>query len=112
MNRARTVKQLGGIGLSVILLTGCVKLGPDFTGIKNPPLPKAWKKSHASRDESIVEWWHTFHDPVLNTLISKAYAQNLDIKSAGLRIAQARAALGISQGLAFPCGFRPQSCHC
>jgi len=34
--------------------------------------------------------------------VSKTYAQNLDLKSAGLRILQSRAALGISEGLTFP----------
>jgi len=102
MNRVNSVKQFGVAGLLAILLAGCVKLGPDFAGVKNPPLPKEWKKRHATHDESVIKWWHTFHDPVLNTLVGKAYVQNLDIRSAGLRIAQARAALGISQGLAFP----------
>jgi len=87
--------------LAALLLSGCAELGPDFTGISNPPVPKAWKKQHNS-DRSVTQWWKTFHDPTLNTLVKKAYAENLDIKSAGLRIAQARAALGISQGLAFP----------
>ncbi len=87
---------------AAVLLGGCMKLGPDFQGIKNPPLPKAWKKNHSTHDASVVRWWHTFHDPTLDRLIEKAYAQNLDIKSAGLRIAQARTVLGISQGLAFP----------
>ena len=88
--------------LAVVLLSGCAKLGPDFGGISNPPLPEEWKRNTHKKDPSITKWWRTFHDPTLNTLVNKAYAQNLDIKSAGLRIAQARAALGISQGLAFP----------
>jgi outer membrane protein TolC len=81
--------------------SGCTKLGPDFHGIKNPPIPASMHRGTA-RDASIVQWWKTFHDPVLNTLVEKAYAQNLDIKSAALRIIQARAVLGISQGMMFP----------
>ena len=53
-------------------------------------------------DTAITSWWRRFHDPVLNRLIIEGYGNNLDIKSAGLRIAQARAALGINEGLAFP----------
>jgi len=86
---------------AALLLGGCAKLGPDFHGIKNPPLPQAWHAA-SSKNREIIRWWKTFHDPVLNRLITEAYRQNLDIQSAGLRIAQARAALGIAQGLAFP----------
>jgi len=90
-----------GLILLSLALGGCTKLGPDFHGIKNPPIPASMHKS-SSQDTTIVQWWRTFHDPVLNTLVERAYAQNLDIQSAALRIIQARAALGISQGLAFP----------
>ncbi|KYJ87678.1 TolC family protein [Sulfurovum riftiae] len=103
MRTTMSIKRAAAIGLSSLIFSGCVKLGPDFTGISNPPLPKAWKRNHTDpKNASVVKWWRTFHDPTLNRLVEKAYAQNLDIKSAGLRIAQARAALGISQGLAFP----------
>ena len=103
MRRTINIKRVAAISLSSLIFSGCAKLGPNFTGIKNPPLPKAWKKNHTDpKSASVVKWWKTFHDPTLNRLVEKAYAQNLDIKSAGLRIAQARAALGISQGLAFP----------
>ena len=85
-----------------MIFGGCAKLGPDFHGIGHALLPSQWKHTHASADRAVVSWWKNFHDPTLNILVNKAYAQNLDIQSAGLRIAQARAALGISQGLAFP----------
>ena len=103
MRRTMSIKHVAAIGLSSLIFSGCAKLGPDFTGIGKPPLPKAWKSNHTDpKNASVVKWWRTFHDPTLNRLVEKAYAQNLDIRSAGLRIAQARAALGISQGLAFP----------
>lgn len=84
------------------ILSGCMKLGPDFAGIQNPPLPKTWKHSRTYDDRTVAQWWKTFHDPTLSLLVEKTYAQNLDIKSAGLRILQARAILGISEGLMFP----------
>ncbi|SFV58457.1 putative outer membrane protein [hydrothermal vent metagenome] len=83
------------------LISGCVKLGPDFKGIDNPPIPKKWRQNHKT-DSLVVNWWESFHDKSLNTLIDKAYGQNLDIQSAALRIVQARAALGFSKGLLFP----------
>ncbi len=99
------IKQLPKIGLSaltLLVLSGCTKLGPDFMGIKNPPIPEKWKHESKKSDQHITQWWKTFNDPTLNSLVEKAYAQNLDIQSAGLRIIQARAVLGISEGLTFP----------
>jgi NodT family efflux transporter outer membrane factor (OMF) lipoprotein len=49
-----------------------------------------------------VEWWKIFNDPVLDTLIDKAYQQNLPLQIAGLRIFEARAQLGIAVGLQYP----------
>lgn len=99
------IKQLPKVGLSaltVLMLSGCGKLGPDFMGVGNPPIPEKWRHESPRSDKYIAQWWKTFRDPTLNTLVKKTYAQNLDIKSAGLRILQARAALGISEGLNFP----------
>jgi len=108
INEEKRVKMrntLPKIGLSlftIVMMSGCTKLGPDFMGVENPPVPAKWQHKDKRSDERIAQWWKSFNDPVLNTLVEKAYAQNLSIKSAGLRILQARAALGISEGLAFP----------
>ena len=105
MKRENIIKKLPKLGLStltILMLSGCAKLGPDFMGMGNPPIPEKWKHEGTRNDKSIAQWWKTFHDPTLNTLVQKTYAQNLDIESAGLRILQARAVLGISEGLAFP----------
>ena len=104
MNRLskKTVKKIGLSLTAVMVLSGCTPLGPDFMGVGKPPIPQKWVKNGAKDNKAIAQWWKTFNDPILNVLIQKTYAQNLDIKSAGLRIAQARSALGISRGLAFP----------
>ena len=99
---SKTIAKYTLGALAVGILSGCMKLGPDFAGITNPPLPKEWKHPSAHDDRTVAQWWKTFHDPTLSHLVEKTYAQNLDIKSAGLRILQARAILGISEGLMFP----------
>jgi len=87
----------------VLPLTACL-LGPDFltppapiaaTYLKggNPPLSDA---------SDYREWWKAYHDPVLNHLIELAYAQNLTLLSAGTRVIEARAALGIAIGEFYP----------
>ncbi len=93
---------LTGLFILVLMQAGCTRLGPDFNGIDNPPIPRQWQGRHAEKDPSIVRWWRTFKDPTLNTLVKIAYSQNLDIKSAGIRIIQARAIVGISRGFALP----------
>ena len=95
--------KIGLSALTVMMLSGCVKLGPDFTGVDTPHLPKNWTQGdNKANSAAMAQWWKTFDDPTLNTLVQKTYEQNLDIKSAGLRIVQARAVLGISEGLNFP----------
>lgn len=101
-SRSKTIAKYTLGALAVGMLSGCMKLGPDFAGIQNPPLPQAWKHASPYDDRTVAQWWKTFHDPTLSLLVEKTYAQNLDIKSAGLRILQARAILGISEGLMFP----------
>jgi len=48
------------------------------------------------------EWWTVFQDPVLDKLVALAYAQNLDLRIAGVRILEARAQLGIAVGNQYP----------
>ena len=43
-----------------------------------------------------------FRDPTLNRLIQIAYNQNLTLESAGTRVLQARAVLGIAIGITYP----------
>jgi len=89
---------------SILLLlgAGCSVVGPDYKKPKEQQLPDTWDTNLTKSDESIQEWWKSFNDETLNTLVEKTYEQNLDLRGAGLRILQARTALGISQGLTYP----------
>ena len=88
--------------LSIVLISGCTKVGPDYTKQESIKLPSTWDTSTSKSDEDIKEWWKLFNDKTLNILVQKTYKQNLDLRSAGLRILQSRAALGISEGYAYP----------
>jgi NodT family efflux transporter outer membrane factor (OMF) lipoprotein len=48
------------------------------------------------------DWWAVFGDPVLDRLIRVAYEQNLSLVSAGTRVLQARAELGVAIGEFYP----------
>ena len=86
----------------LLLSTACSVVGPDYKKPKEQKLPTNWDTNLTKSDTGIQEWWKNFNDETLNTLVQKTYEQNLDLRSAGLRILQARSALGISQGLTYP----------
>ena len=89
---------------SCLALTACV-VGPDFI---TPSAPIAEKFIGAngrginSRHKEHWDWWKSFHDPVLDELVLIAYNQNLTLLSAGTKVLQARAVLGIAIGEFYP----------
>lgn len=100
--------KIAGVFLALFLLfsvTGCTTVGPDF---KTPEAPVA--EEWTDVDPSLLsnqpadhpEWWMVFNDPVLNQLIQTAQSQNLTLRSAGLRVLQAQAQLGIATGSKYP----------
>jgi NodT family efflux transporter outer membrane factor (OMF) lipoprotein len=85
-------------------LAACA-VGPDFVPPAAPLADKfigANNRSVKSASRDYRDWWRAFHDPTLNRLIDIAYNQNLTLLSAGTRVLQARAALGIAIGLFYP----------
>ena len=76
------------------------KVPPKWTGI---PTDKTGLESVTSTAPvELVEWWKTFDDPVLNSLVSQAVKSNLNLQEAEARILQARAARGVTQSGLFP----------
>ena len=102
MERRRKFLQIVVGGGLAVGLGGCAAVGPDFTGPGRVRLPEGWEKRRHRRDPHLARWWKIYHDRDLDRLVQLAYRQNLDLKSAGLRILQARAILGIQEGMAFP----------
>ncbi|WP_211918609.1 TolC family protein [Vibrio sp. B1REV9] len=93
--------------LSVLGLSACTTLGPDYVHPEQTALPSDWSVEKAAQDtqqsdQKLQQWWQQFNDPTLNQLVEMASQQNLDLEAAGLRILQARSLLGISTGLQYP----------
>jgi len=92
------------IGL-VSFIVGCAPVGPDYTRPDTDTV-EAW--SDYVRDDfdfapqDRVDWWRVFDDPVLDDLVRIAHRENNNIKIAGLRVLEARAALGIAAGNQYP----------
>jgi NodT family efflux transporter outer membrane factor (OMF) lipoprotein len=94
---------------SVVLLEGCVTLGPDY---QEPEVGwlKTWQSdlygqlgnADQQTQVDLRFWWQAFNDPVLNGLIETARRENPSLRIAGLRILESRAALGIAGSNQFP----------
>lgn len=101
--------------LMLICASGCAgvreyvnngfKVGPNY---KRPAAPVAdvWIDSQNQRVSSVPgdyrAWWTVFDDPVLNGLVQTAYQQNITLREAGFRVAEAQAQRGIVVGNLLP----------
>jgi NodT family efflux transporter outer membrane factor (OMF) lipoprotein len=114
---SRGLRQVAVAGLAgaTLLNGGCFTTGPlDYfrNGFKvgpeysRPPAPVApeWiqSKNSAVQNRHLQDWWVVFEDPALNSLIDTAYGQNLNLRSIGTRVFQARAQQAIAVGNFFP----------
>jgi NodT family efflux transporter outer membrane factor (OMF) lipoprotein len=89
-----------------LLLGGCISLGPDYQAPAVDVEP-AWLDIEDPQISDEVPqdsaWWSSaFHDPDLDRLIETALAQNLTVRSAGLRVLQSQQQFAIAIGSQFP----------
>ena len=81
------------------------KVGPNY---QRPAVPVAdeWIDSKSARlnvgDGDYRAWWKVFNDPTLDRLVQLAYQQNISLREAGFRVAEAQAQRGIVAGSIFP----------
>src|ERR1700746_1665617 len=110
---SETLAGLGAVALglrmlfvsALVLSSGGCMVGPDFSSPSTPVAEKWLEAGNASVDtpnQNYRDWWTVFHDPVLDRLIETAYNQNLTLVSAGTRVLQARAELGVAIGEFYP----------
>lgn len=91
------------LGTALNFIAACSVVGPNYEGASTPALPTSWNTDAAEKDsKAVTAWWLLFDDPILTDLVARGAGQNLSLEAAGLRIVQARAALGISDSLLFP----------
>ena len=92
-------------GAAVMALTGCM-LGPDYRRAEMP-LPVTYP-DQSSADASAAplpmraDWWTLYDDPTLNSLLSSALTDNLDVVFAVARIEEADADLREVNAALFP----------
>ena len=97
--RRKMRQQLYVLSLAA-LLGGCV-MGPDYQP-PAVPLPAAYDGAASSVASEGAAWWTGYGDPVLNDLMTRAMAQNLDIAQAAARVSQAREQEKIARGQGGP----------
>jgi NodT family efflux transporter outer membrane factor (OMF) lipoprotein len=89
----------------VTLLAGGCAVGPNY----HQPVvstPAHWGEplngGETNSPACVADWWKNFHDPELDSLISRAAQSNLDLKIAQARVREARAEYGIAVGNLLP----------
>jgi NodT family efflux transporter outer membrane factor (OMF) lipoprotein len=110
INEAKRRSTLLTALASATMLSGCT-LGPDF---KRPDWasPASWfagpkEAVKPARSTPVAEpidanWWSLFKDPILTGLEKRVAAENLDVKTAAIRMAESRAQLGVARAALFP----------
>jgi NodT family efflux transporter outer membrane factor (OMF) lipoprotein len=85
-----------------LLLIGCT-VGPDYHAPQTS-VPDRFGATTRPATEHVdfARWWTTFHDPLLNSLIDRAMAGNLDLKIAAARVREARAQRGVVAADGYP----------
>ena len=100
------IRQLAFICLALLLAfsAGC-KVGPNYSR-PDAPLGEGWLDSQNPRLIGQVDdhrqWWVVFGDQQLNALVQHAADENLTLKQAGMRVAEARYQRRITAGTLFP----------
>lgn len=92
-----------------LLLSGCA-VGPRY--VKPASLaPETFLGGSAVEARAVkgtstdlVDWWRTFDDPLLTSIVERALAENLDLQQAIARVSQARAALKGADAALLPSG--------
>jgi NodT family efflux transporter outer membrane factor (OMF) lipoprotein len=87
-----------------LLFSGC-QVGPDYVRPEYSA-PDQWhqKAVQGLEDGSadLQTWWKVFNDPILESLISRSYVENLDLQIAYARVMESRALLGVAAGQYWP----------
>lgn len=86
----------------LFILSGCM-VGPNYhraAALVPDQFDATTQPSAAIVD--LERWWESFDDPMLNSLIDRAVAANLDVRLAEARVREARAQVAFNKASLFP----------
>ncbi|MCI0445634.1 hypothetical protein L0152_20770, partial [bacterium] len=104
----RTLTLFSIVFIASLFVAGCM-VGPNYhqpqtkvsekwAGNDSTPTPSVTKIDQAP----VAQWWTTFNDPTLNTLVDRAVQGNLDLQLAQARVREARAQRGVVAADLYP----------
>jgi NodT family efflux transporter outer membrane factor (OMF) lipoprotein len=110
IHRAWTALSRPVVSSAVLLIVSGCTVGPNFHAPASPYNPVSWFAGRPPAQAASqpvpqpidVEWWESFNDPELDSLEQRAAAQNLDVLTATVRVAEARDNAGITAAAFFP----------
>jgi multidrug efflux system outer membrane protein len=95
----------------VLLALAACTVGPDYQK-PSPSMPGDWSEKGSALDPAtsrvtrqtalVAQWWQSFKDPELTSLVERAAQSNLDLRLAEARIREARGLRGVSAGALLP----------
>jgi NodT family efflux transporter outer membrane factor (OMF) lipoprotein len=93
------------VATAAVLMVGC-SVGPDFKR-PDPHAPAQWSPASASgalstEPQAVVDWWSSFQEPLLSSLIERSATSNFDVRAAVLRITEARAQSEVAEAAFWP----------
>jgi multidrug efflux system outer membrane protein len=89
--------------LVAALASGCA-VGPNYNRpqVPTPPAHRFFEGEEQAQSIADTPWWEVVKDPQLQALVREAIANNLDLRTATARVAEARAQYGIARSFLFP----------
>jgi multidrug efflux system outer membrane protein len=94
---------LVALALVAALAGGCA-VGPNYSRpeLPTPPAHRFFEGEEQAQSIADTPWWDVVKDPQLQAFVREAIANNLDLRTATARVAEARAQYGIARSFLFP----------
>lgn len=87
---------------ALLVLSGCGSTPPRQTSGVVPPDAWRYASGPVHRDQVKADWWRSFGNPELDTLVTRAAAGSFDVAAAIARVEQARASARIAGAALLP----------
>jgi NodT family efflux transporter outer membrane factor (OMF) lipoprotein len=109
MNTCVRKLQKRRAGIAVVVLVGLSGAGCSSVSSPPPPIdaidvPASWNEPHEGANEAqgptpeeLAVWWRQLDDPVLDELVERVIAGNVDLETAAARVEEARARRGLAK---------------
>lgn len=85
------MKTKGAIALILALAASVDNAGADQSKVPMPVIAETFENGNGGDAILRQDWWRSFNDPVLNDLVQRSLAENIDLKIAETRVSGARA---------------------